>query len=290
MQLVAGRYIRSPLDPAAIRDLRLLILLLEIDKGRFSRKIQLREVGFAYNAQSSGRLASLAGISRDRVAAGITRLVEAGVLLVEDGVDPCLVFAERVLHAAGAPEHIDWSSILPRLEGQTPSLVVLQVALEMMRVPWEWTSLAYEALAERAYYSLGMVRHGMSQLLTAGVLERSSHSGRSHEYRCSSVALYGAPRYADLAPATPPVRSLPPSVESSTHVPKLTREAVSVTANSPDTVTSVPQATTVVEIGGLVLRVPEGTVITMGVDASGASVYEIGPHMKVKPNRVGQSL
>ena len=38
----------------------------------------------------------------------------------------------------------------------------------------------------------------------------------------------------------------------------------------------------VVEIGGLVLRLPEGTVISMGVDASGGAVYEIGPHLRIK--------
>ncbi len=38
----------------------------------------------------------------------------------------------------------------------------------------------------------------------------------------------------------------------------------------------------VVEIGGLVLRLPKGTVISMGVDATGASVYEIGPHLRIK--------
>jgi hypothetical protein len=38
----------------------------------------------------------------------------------------------------------------------------------------------------------------------------------------------------------------------------------------------------VVEIGGLVLRLPEGTVISMGVDAEGATIYEVGPHLRIK--------
>ena len=46
--------------------------------------------------------------------------------------------------------------------------------------------------------------------------------------------------------------------------------------------TTTSHVAMVVEIGGLVLRLPEGTVISMSVDATGAPVYQIGPHLRIK--------
>jgi len=282
VQLIAARYVRTPLDPGAVRDIKLVVLLLEADGGRLARGLNSGPAGVVYNALTAGRLAELGGISRERLTAAITRLVEAGALLVEDGVDPRLVFAERVLRPAGANEHVDWMSVLARLQGQTTALLLIQAVLEMMRVPWEWVALPYEMLAERAYYSLGMVRHGMQQLLAAGMLERSSHSGRSHEYRCSSLVLHGGPRYTERVAADArmtstsladvPTRS--PSRPAVSPTPPVEASGTAATSGSP--------AAMVVEIGGLVLRLPEGTVISMGVDGTGATVYEVGPHLRIK--------
>ena len=283
LQLVAARYLRSPLDPGAIRDLKLLVFLLEVDGGRLTRSLKSQAVDLVYNADTAGHIAALGGISRERVSAAITRLVEAGVLLVEDGVDPQLVFADRVLRPVGAAEHIDWMLVLGRLHGQTTALLLMQAVLELMRMPWEWVSLPYETLAERAYYSVGMVRHGMNQLLTAGILERSSHSGRSHEYRCASQGLHGGPKYGGAMPVGAPIMSARvadlPSAGSPRAPVAPSTPAVSGTVLA---VTTASHAAMVVEIGGLVLRLPEGTVISMGMDATGTPVYEIGPHLRIK--------
>ena len=284
LQLVAARYLRSPLDPGAIRDVKLLVFLLEVDRGRLARSLKSQAVDLAYNSHTAGHIAALGGISRERVSAAITRLVEAGVLLVEDGVDPHLVFADRVLRPVGAAEHVDWMSVLGRLHGQTTALLLMQAVLELMRAPWEWVSLPYETLAERAYYSVGMVRHGMNQLLTAGILERSSHSGRSHEYRCSSRGLHGGPKYEESVPVGAPVVSAEAADLPSARPPRAP-VAPSSTLTGSGTVlaaTTTSHGAMVVEIGGLVLRLPEGTVISMGVDATGSPVYEIGPHLRIK--------
>jgi hypothetical protein len=278
VQLVAARYIRSPLDLGAIRDLKLVVFLLEVDGGHLARGLRSDAVGVAHNDHTAGRITALGGISRERVSAAITRLVEAGALLVEDGADPRLVFAERVLRPVGAAEHVDWLSVLTRLHGQTTALLLIQAVVEMMRVPWEWVSLPYEMLAERAYYSLGMVRHGMNQLLTARILERSSHSGRSHEYRCSSLGLHGGPRYAESEVVNVSRAVAGPKAASTRRMDSETSERTAPAPPAP----MGSQAAMVVELGGLVLRLPEGTVISMGVDASGAPVYEIGPHLRIR--------
>jgi hypothetical protein len=283
MQAIAARFARSSLLLEEMRDVKLITLLIETDSGHLSGKLHLSAGSLVYSEDATDRLASLGGISRERVAIAIGRLLEAGVLVVREGVEGQLVFADRVLRPAGAAEYLDWQSVGSRLHGKAPALLVLRSVLDAMRAPWDWTSLTYDVLAEHSSYSLGMARHGVTQLLKAGVLDRSAHAGRGHEYRCSSWALgRGTEVVLPSVPAQPPGSPGAKNLDTSQPVNAL-RRAGGGTPVVPAQISASPNALgeMTVEIGGLVLRVPAGTEIRMHLDGNNAS-YEIGPHLRVK--------
>jgi hypothetical protein len=281
VQLVAARHARLRLSSDDIRDVKLSAFLIEIDSGHLSGRFHLGDGSFLYDDSSCARVAALGGLSRDRFIAAVSRLLEAGALVVRDGVEGRFVFADRVLRPAGAAEYIDWHSVGVRLEGRSPAFLVLRSVLDAMRAPWDWISLTYELLAEHSCYSLGMVRHGVGQLVAAGVLERRIHAGRGHGYRCTAWAL-GRGSEAAVVPdvvlqADRPAGSIATgNVVSSTYGAvesgPLKSEAPAVSGDSELTV----------EIGGLLLRLPVGTEIRMRVEPNGVSSYEVGPHLKFK--------
>jgi hypothetical protein len=287
VQAIAARFARSPLVLEEMRDIKLVTLLIETDSGHLSGKRHLGTDSLVYSEDSTAHLASLGGISRDRVAIAIGRLLEAGVLAIRDGVEGQLVFTDRVLRPAGAAEYVDWQSVGHRLQGRMPALLVLRSVLDAMRAPWDWTSLTYDVLATHSSYSLGMARHGVTQLLKAGVLDRSAHAGRGHEYRCSSWALgRGTDVVLPSVPVQHPVLQGVKAVDTSQSVPS-SRATVGnpvVVATQDSARGSVPIGASnemTVEVGGLVLRLPVGTEIHMRLDGNSVS-YEIGPHLRLK--------
>jgi hypothetical protein len=281
VQAVAGRYARSRLTSEELRDVKLAAFLVEVSTAN--------EVGkkvLDHSDDSVTRLASLGGVSRARVVAALTRLLDAGVLIRREGDPPQLSFAERVLKPAAVAAHIDWAAVSARLQGRSPAWLVLRSVLDAMRAPWNWVPLTYEVLAQQSCYSVGMARHGVSQLVGTGVLERSTHAGRGHEYRCSQWAL-GEPANGMVEPSQND-RSTP--LEREVHresVPEMPRAPVPSyrSVSEPRAVASGSERPAVdselrVEIGGLVLRLPVGTEIRMRVGDDGAPIYEVGPHLK----------
>ena len=276
VQLIASRYARLPLAVEDVRDVRVAALLLDINaRGTASQPwLGLREV--AYSEEFIARVAVAAGISRARMASAVTRLLETGALSIrDDGNAQHLGFSDRVLRSAGAEEHLDWPSIAARVSGSSAAFLIFRGVLDEMRIPWEWTPITYESLAQRSSYSLGMVRHGISHLLQADVLERTVHAGRGHEYRCSAWALGRRNRtvtemlssrtgasVSSSASASPV--SWPPSVNATEIAPADNRGDVAV------------------ELGGLVLRVPVGTEIRVRLDETGHPCYEVGPYLRFK--------
>lgn len=276
VQLVAARHVHAQLAADDIRDVKLVVLLMEVESGQLSGKLSLPGV-FPYSSDAVNRVAAIGGVSRARVSTAITRLLEAGALIIQEGTDPHLLFVERVQQPVGAAEHVDWPSVLAHIRGHAPAILVLRGLLDHLYMPWEWTSVTYQDLAERCCYSLGMVRHGTEQLLKAGVLERRVHAGRGHGYRCSAWALGRDSTTAGLKPQPADVAKVV-STSIAPAVGLLDAESHSLPAPT------VPESTlgeATVEIGNVVVRVPAGTVIRMQVTSDGGTIYHVGPHLRL---------
>lgn len=276
VQLVAARHVHAQLAADDIRDVRLVILLMEIESGRLSGGLTLPAL-VSYSPDVLARLARRGGVSQARVRTAINRLLEAGALIVQEGPDPHLVFVERVLQPVGAAEYITWPSVVDVIGGHTPALLVLRTLLDCFRLPWDWTSVTYQDLAERCCYSLGMIRHGIDQLIDASVLERQVHAGRGHEYRCSAWALGRNDRRGALetGASMQTESAASPVVRSGSAGDTRTIQAAS--ASAPP-VASLGETT--IEIGDVVVRVPPGTVIRMEITADGTTVYHVGSHLR----------
>lgn len=285
LQLLTARHARSRLSIDALRDLKLASLLVELSGGYLSRGARLGTVGVGYDDACMRELALLGGLSVERLSVSITRLIEAGVLLIRGDERRQVVFADRALGPAGAREFVDWPSVLEKLYGQALCLLVVSSVLAEMQAPWHWRSLTHEVLAERSYYSVAMVRQGIARLVQLGVLERHVRAGRGHEYRCSQWALGRGPR-APVERRVP--RDDSPSeglggeqwrVEGS-EATAATQEAAMRVPNAGGS--AAAEAALVVELGGLVLQVPPGTVIRMQRGEDGVVSYFVGPHLRLR--------
>jgi hypothetical protein len=280
MQLIAARHVHPRLPIDRLRDIKLLVLLLDVAGGNLAGVRHVGLKGLEYNDSGVEHLAQLAGISRDRVSFAITHLLEVGAVSVLGAPEPRLVFGDRVLRAAGAAEYVDWQSVVHCLRGHGPPLLVFRAVLDAMRRPWDWTSLTYEILAERSCYSLGMVRHGVTRLLTEGVLERSIHAGRGHEYRCSAWALGDPPAAVGRGNSTisQPAREAHTTSDAGAESPRL------IAGDRPASTTQIPagEGEMIVEVGGLTVHVPAGTVIRMQTGVDGLPYFEIGSHLRLR--------
>jgi hypothetical protein len=286
VQLVVARHIHVRLALDDLRDVRLVVLLMEVESGRLAGRRNI-PAPFPYSAEALSRLAGIGGISRARVSTVVTRLMEAGALTLEEGPDPRLVFVERLLQPAGSAEYLDWPSVVNSLHGHTPALLVLRSVLDYLQSPSEWVSVTYHDLAERSSYSVGMVRYGIDQLAKAGVLERRMHAGRGHEYRCTAWALgRSAIGSTTSLPVGDLVESLPSPPGLKVRDPEATPPSSittgSIVAGQVPAADEVPAAVTV-QVGDVIVQVPAGTVIRMQVTSDGATVYHVGPHLRLTP-------
>jgi hypothetical protein len=132
-----------------------------------------------------------------------------------------------------------------------------------------------------------MAQHGIAQLVTAGVLERTLHAGRGHDYRCSPWVLGQVlGQVTDGVGGTvsgavnPPVYS--PSPSAPVPVTQPTSEVESVSRASSSKHVETGESSMILELGGLVMHLPAGTEIRVGTDAMGTAYYDIGPHLRFK--------
>ena len=285
VQLVVARHARQRLSQEAIRDIKLVSFLIDLETG-LANGAERDGAGFPYDERSVERISALSGLSRERTSTAVMRLVEAGALVSLQHGEGTLIFADRVLRPAGAVEFIDWATVLPALAGHLPGLLVFRAALGSMKAPWNWVPLSYENLAAESCYSLGMARHGVMQLVGTGVLERRLRSGRPHDYRCSDWAMgqgANAARVREASDETPVAEetSQASSVRTETTVPVSTvpmpKSVQAVTGAQPGGDSEITVA-----IGDLVLTLPAGTEIRMRLESDGSPMYEIGPHLKLK--------
>jgi hypothetical protein len=264
VQLLGAAFARAPLSPEGIRDAKLAAFLLDVDSGRYGSYRLPRPVQLGATPLVLERVAVLAGMSSLRARVAVARLTEARILeAAADSFAGRLQFSLASLGPAGVAQFVDWIAVLGPLAGRAPALSVLRASMDLMQVPWEWTRLTYEMLALHACYSVGMAQRGIAQLLRAGVLERSIHAGRGHDYRLTPWALGRGPAVATLAVGAAPEREQ--------HMEPVV--AKSVEASTP---LSADVSAMLVQLGDLVVRVPAGTEIRMMVGPDGVPVYELG--------------
>ena len=272
VQAVAAAFARTPLEVDALRDIRLVVFLLDVLARTSDSQLNAEHTGFSRVVVADDRLRSFTGLSVVRIQRALSRLVEARVL-EQITSDPPGWFrlAPRAMRPVGLDQYVSWGAVTTKIAGRVPAILLLRAVLDLIIVPWDWTRLTYEQLAARASYSLGMAQRGVAQLLESGVLERASHSGRGHDYRLSPWALGRGPisEFAQPLP-TAPRESIS---RGSVPVTDPARQPVAVGANTTSTMA--------VEIGGLVLRVPVGTEIRMAVGADGELHYEVGSELKI---------
>jgi hypothetical protein len=275
VHLLGATFGRAPLSSEGLRDAKLAAFLLDVDSGRFAthRLPQPFQIGPA--GQVLERLASLAGMSILRARLAVSRLSEAGVLEVVGEGGGHLRFSIASLRPAGVPQFVDWIAVLGILAGRASALSVLRASMDFMHIPGEWTRLTYDMLALHACYSVGMAQRGIGQLLNAGVVERSLHAGRGHDYRLTSWALGQGPQMP------PPVAAVT-ALDQEQYVRGVTNKGeLPVVSSAVRTSVIADVGTMVVELGGLVVRVPAGTEIRMTMGADGVPVYELGPDLRI---------
>src|SRR5581483_1881342 len=109
----------------------------------------------------------------------------------------------------------------------------------------------------------GMAQRGVAQLIASRVIERSVRAGRGHDYRFSGWALG---RDARTHPGPPEAASAPSDAAAVEHMAARGPAADTVRPARPPVATPPPvhaepggESTMVVEIGGLVVRLPVGT-------------------------------
>jgi hypothetical protein len=277
VHLLGGAFGRAPLGSEELRDAKLAAFLLDVDSGRYASHRLAQPVQLGTTGRVLERLAALAGISILRARRAIAHLSEAGVLEAVGGhVSDRLEFSKASLRPAAVLQFVDWLAVLSVLAGRGPALSVLRASMDLMHIPWEWTRLTYETLALHACYSVGMAQRGIGQLLSVGVIERSIRAGRGHDYRLTSWALGRGPRIL------PPVAAVTASAEEQYAGAVVNQVEVPAVLPEAGTAMRTDAGTMVVELGGLVVRVPAGTEIRMTMGADGVPVYELGPDLRIR--------
>lgn len=269
VRAIGAAFARTPLVAEDLRAAKLVAFVLD----RLCRP-QITELEADAIPLNVLRVAQLTGISKLRIEQAIAVLRQSGVLLEASTHAGCVMFSDSVRAADPPGYEIDWSEILPPITGQAAALLTLRACVDLISVPWEWTSLTYQALMLHTCYSLGMIQQGLAVLVDAGVIERSLRTGRGHEYRFSAWSLGRG--------AAPPRRRSEPVVAPAipSGAPATAQAPVVGSASTPSTASGTSPMT--VEIGGLVVRVPVGTEIQMTVSADGVPSYAIGPDLKIR--------
>ncbi len=272
VQAVATAFARNPLETDELRDIRLVVFLMDVLGRTSDQQVVQQSSESSRVVVADDRLRSFTGLSAGRMQRSLSRLVEARVL-EQSANDPPGWFrlAPKAMGPVGLDQYVSWSGVAGKIAGRISAILLLRAILDLVIVPWDWTRLTYEQLAARASYSIGMAQRGVAQLLESGVLERASHSGRGHDYRLSSWA---------LGRGTIPESTQQISLSAAAETP---RGSVQQTVSVQQSAVMKPGATSTmaVEIGGLVLRVPVGTEIRMAVGADGEMHYEVGSDLKI---------
>lgn len=281
VRTIAATFARTPLPIDELRDAKLLAFVMDIDAGRLTALRVPECPPFPPVSAWVDRLSTVSGLSKPRVITATRALIDAGVLVPLNELGPGRFdFSVRVLKPIGTAQYIAWPTIMEMLSGRAAALLVLRAVTDLTTVPWEWTRLTHEVVAEHACYSIGMVQKGLEDLLKAGIVERAARAGRGHDYRFSQWALGrggAAPQPLRRDVSTPP-DSLPLELP----LPAFSTEVAQVAAGDRSIEKPARTDKVTVQVGGIVMQLPAGTEIRMSVDDDGTCWYDVGPDFKVK--------
>jgi hypothetical protein len=273
VRAAASAFARTPLSSEQLRDIKLVVFLMDVDSGRLDAFRISDRPPLPVLSTWIDRLSLLGGISKARVSAAVQHLFEAQVLVraTELGIGR-FDFSAAVLQPLSVAHHVAWQAVMPVLSGHTAPLLLMRAAIDLIPIPWEWSRLTHERLAEHSCYSVGMVQKALESLLDTGVLERSVRVGRGHDYRFSAWALGKAPAARTRGSRERETRT--------DYVPPVDVRPQAV--STPFAESGVNKDNAVVEVGGVVMQLPAGTQVRMSVDGQGVCWYEIGPDFKIK--------
>lgn len=275
IQLIGGAFARVPLDIGEVRDIRVVVFVLDITSRFSSSSVQKVMPDKLRAVVVDDRLKTVTGLSNRRVERAISQLLEARILeRLADSPPHWFRFSRVVMQLAGPDQYVDWTPVIGKIAGCGPAILLLRAVLDLVMVPWEWTRLTYDQLSARASYSLGMAQRGIAQLLDFGVLERADHSGRGHDYRLTAWALGRGPAVVSGREFSGIVSPL--NIEHE-QIP------IGVTVKRTSSATEARTSMMAVEIGGLVFRVPVGTEIRMTVGPDGEMQYQVGSELRITP-------
>ena len=283
VRTIAGAFARTPLGADELRDAKLIVFMMEIDSGRLTA-IRVPDCPpFPPLSAWVDRLSAISGLSKSRVTASTRVLIDAGVLVPLNDLGPGRFdFSARVLRPISTAQYVAWPAVVTTVSGRAAALLVLRAVTDLTTVPWEWTRLTHEAVAEHACYSIGMVQKGLEDLLKTGILERSVRAGRGHDYRFSPWALGRGPAAGRQLPRdiSSPRDELPLGSAPPAFLAEVVQSESPARSPSADRSSHIDKVT--VQVGGVVMQLPAGTEIRMSADDDGAYWYEVGPDFKVK--------
>lgn len=257
--------VRASVGAEELREARLVAVLAGV-AARRAGEFGGRAVADAVFALGADDLAASAGMTSGQAERARDRLVTAGVLL-RAGQGSFRLSPDVLDRAPDTGEAPDWGQVAERLAGDGAALLVAWAMGDLLRHPARWNVVSNGDLARHTGYSRGTVIRGVQTAVERGVLERGERSGKTSEYRFSPFALGRAPAPTIAVPAITPSISPPAMPEAARQQP---------VAVAPTPSPAAAPGTVRMEIGGIPIEVPAGTLVRLETDAEGRTRFRIG--------------
>lgn len=270
LQALQSRYARRPLPAEQIRAAKLVTLVAFVRAG----ESEVAEHTAPWSAEfplDPEPLARVIGLQPAHVVGAIGHLREAGILQqVQSAGSVWYRLTEGVFERSASAEELDWPAILARLEGESAALLVVRALADLLPPPLaNWAPVRLSALAEHTGYGTITVRKGKDVLVGAGILDEDAQPGQSSRYRFTEFArgigAPPAPAGPDLGP--PPVAAVAPPTA----------------VDPPPATNGSPTGTVAVQVAGLTLELPPGTVLRVEAVADGRQLVRVGDHLVIGP-------
>lgn len=274
VRALQARHARKALSIEKLRAAKLVALVAFVRAGEteMERGAEPWTVEFPLEIPST---AAALGLQPRQMEEAIGHLRGAGVFSeVQTAGTVRYRLSEAVYERSGTGDALDWPAILARLEGEPAALLVARAFADLLPAPFAaWSTVRLTALGEHTGYGTITARKGKDVLVELGIVEENSQAGQTSGFRFTDFARGRAPSpsAASRAESTTPVMEQPGSAASLSA--RVTATAVPTT--EPGEVS--------LQVGGLELRVPRGTVVRVEVDRLGRQTIRVGEHLVVGP-------
>jgi len=213
---------------------------------------------------SAERLARTTGVGEKAVRTALERLKRSGVLEEEDGETRLTPLALRTEPMA---LDVQWPWVFRQVEGKTTPLLSTWALAQRINPPDEWAPVEFDSIGKVTRTSLRTIGRAMEVLESRGVVGREHRPGKADLYRFTERALGRAAslKQDDGTVREPTSRRIPPASSVSAEAPEGTRGT-----------------TRVMEVGGLQIKVPMGTEVTMEIGPNGEVYCRLAPRWRIR--------